>query len=356
MSLVMICLALLCLAGLKTGIRQPVDDYISPKGTLAVKGLFVVIVFLSHSIGYVSYGTGIGDVLMTKTCSALNQLMVVPFFFYSGYGIGFSSAVKKDYGKGLPLNRILPLFLKFSFAVLLYLGAAAVTGTRYSTYEILSAFIGWESVGNSNWFIFATFALYVSTFISLSLFKDRRAQAAGVTVLTFVYIGAMIAAGRPVLWYDTVLAFPFGVWFSLYKDRFDLATEKLSRWAVATALCAAGFLLFWYLFKVTDGSPVSAVALIFKSLFFALGLALITRRFSPRSKILSFFGRHVFGIYILQRLPMLLLSRFAPHLDPRLFAAAAFAATVVIAFLFEKYIVPERLTARLRKKKDKAPS
>ncbi len=352
MSLVIITLALLCLISLKVGIKNPVEDYISPKGTLAVKGLFVIIVFLSHSAGYVTYGSGLIHSLMTKTCSALGQLMVIPFFFYSGYGIAVSAATKKDYGKNLPKKRILPLFMKFAFAVILYLIAAAVTGTRYSAYKIISAFFGWESVGNSNWFVFATFALYIASYIGFGFFKNRKTAVTVTTLLTFVYIGAMMAAGKEILWYDTVLAYPLGMIFALSKDKFDTVTKKFSSWLIMSALCGTAFLGFWYLFKITEGHPVSIMALIFKGLFFATGILLITRRFSPRNKILSFFGKHVFGIYILQRLPMLLLERFFPTFHPVLFSAISFVSTVVLAVLFEKYAVPEKLIHKKEPKKE----
>jgi len=349
-SFVIIALAALFFIELKVGIKEPVDDYISPTGTLAIKGLFVIIVFLSHLTGYVDFGGGPLHILLTKTCSMLNQLMVVPFFFYSGYGIGISAMTKKDYGKNLPRKRILPLFLRFAFAILLYLVAAAVTGARYGAYEIISSFIGWESVGNSNWFIFATFALYLASFIGLSFFKNRKISFSVVTALTFVYIGAMIAAKRPLLWYDTVLAFPLGMWFVLFKDRFDRLTEKFAGWLAVSAVCTAGFFVFWYLFKVTEGRAVSILAVILKSLFFALCMVLVTRRFSPRNKILSFFGKRVFEIYILQRLPMLLLDRFVPSLHPLLFAAISFAATVILAVLYGKFFVPEKLIIKTNKK------
>ena len=347
MSLVIIVLAALCLIELKIGIKEPVEDYISPSGTLAVKGLFVAIVFLSHLTGYVDFGDGPLHILLNKTCSMLNQLMVVPFFFYSGYGVGISAMTKKNYGKNLPAKRILPLFLRFAFAILLYLIAAAVIGARYSTYDVISAFIGWESVGNSNWFIFATFALYAASFIGFTFFKNKKASFSVVTLLAFVYIGVMIGLKRPLFWYDTVLAFPLGMWFALYKDRFDTMTEKFPRWFGACAVCSAGFFVFWYLFKITEGRAVSIPIVILKSLFFALCVVLVTRRFSPRNKILSFFGKHVFEIYILQRLPMLLLEHFVPAVHPVLFAAISFAVTVALAFLYGKLIVPEKLLANM---------
>ncbi len=345
MSFVILALAALCFVGLKIGIREPLDDYISPNGTLAVKGLFVLIVFLSHSTGYVTYGTGLSDMLMLKTCSAVNQLMVVPFFFYSGYGIMVSAMTKKDYGKKLPKNRLLPLYLKFVFAVIIYIAAGFITGKSYGVRDIFYGLIGWESVGNSNWFMFATFVLYVISFFAISFFKNKYLSASLSALLTVGYIFLMVLAGKEVVWYDTVLAFPLGMFFAVFKDKFDSLTKKFSAWLLSLAACGGAFLLFWYIFKVAESSFVSTAALIFKSLFFALCLAVITRRFSPRNKILSFFGKHVFGIYIFQRLPMLLLVHYIPSINRYVFAVISFVLTVGIAVLFESLLRRRRGTA-----------
>ena len=355
MSLVILAMAAMCLWGMKIGIKEPLGDFISKESTEAAKGIFVLIVFISHSKGYVTYSGGIWDDLAVKVCEALNQLMVVPFFLYSGYGIGTSLITKENYGKTFMAKRFLPVLLKFDFVVLLYLAASLVTGVRYSLYETLKSFAGWESVGNSNWFICVTLILYVAVYVSSLISKGSvKKTAALIGVITVLYIVAAKIIGRPEPWYDTVIAFPVGVFLAVYRDAFDRATEKIAGWVLSLGASTALFLVCWYALKFAgESSALRVVLLSFKTLFFGLALVIVTRRFSPRNKVLAFFGRHVFGIYILQRLPMMLLTFFFPTVHPWLFASVSFAATVILSLLFDRFIRPEAiLFGRKGKKKN----
>ncbi len=65
------------------------DSVLSPEQTTVIKGIFVLLVFASHVGQYLSLDAADGIlthaylVIRTK----LGQMIVVPFLFYSGYGI-----------------------------------------------------------------------------------------------------------------------------------------------------------------------------------------------------------------------------------------------------------------------------
>lgn len=69
---------------------------------------------------------------------------------------------------------------------------------------------------------------------------------------------------------------------------------------------------------------------------FAGLLVLLTMKIKPGNSVLTFLGNHVFSIYILQRIPMMVLSRLGFAAKPLQFLALSFACTVVIALLFDK--------------------
>ena len=105
MVLVILPVLVLALYGVKftgKGIRP---DYISRESTQAVKGIFVLLVFLRHYKSCVSL-TGALDRPFLKLNNWLGQLIVVLFFFYSGYGV-YTSYRKKgvDYTKAIPKKR-----------------------------------------------------------------------------------------------------------------------------------------------------------------------------------------------------------------------------------------------------------
>ena len=338
-------MVVLLFVGIKVGIKEPVSDYISKDGTLAVKGFFVLFIVFCHAAGYKNFNiSSPADYLMCKAIVGLGQLPVVAFLFYSGYGIMLSVMNKKDYARGLLKKRFLPLLIKFDFAVVMFLLCDLLIGERYSVGTVLSSFIAWESVGNSSWYIFATFVMY---FICAAVFvplKNRyKTGAAAVTVLTVVYIIAMVLVGKPLRWYDTIIVFPLGMWFAHFKGAFDRVTEKFSRWVALLAAFAAMFAVTWYLSKSIEFFH------ILKSIFFALTLVTLTRRFSPRNKILTFFGRHVFSFFILQRIPMMLIYHYYPEINVYLFVAISLAVTCPLGLIFDRFIRPEKLFNREKK-------
>ena len=140
MVLVILPVLVLALYGAKftgKGIRP---DYISRESTQAVKGIFVLLVFLRHYKSCVSL-TGALDRPFLKLNNWLGQLIVVLFFFYSGYGV-YTSYRKKgvDYTKAIPKKRVLTTLVHFDLAVCVYLLADALMGIRYSGEWIVSAF------------------------------------------------------------------------------------------------------------------------------------------------------------------------------------------------------------------------
>ena len=72
------------------------------------------------------------------------------------------------------------------------------------------------------------------------------------------------------------------------------------------------------------------------ALVFAVFIVLLSMRISVCNGILQWFGKRVFGIYILQRIPMIVLSHFGMNKNAFLFSVACFALTIVIAEIFER--------------------
>lgn len=66
-------------------------DFLTKSKTDAIKGIFIVIVFINHiKEYYIQAGADLSawyDKAFFLPASALGQLMVVMFLFYSGYGV-----------------------------------------------------------------------------------------------------------------------------------------------------------------------------------------------------------------------------------------------------------------------------
>lgn len=199
------------------------DDYLSKEKTNAIKGIFVILIIFSHYSQYVKLG-GIYDEPYLSLQKHLHQMVVAMFWFYSGYGMQEAISKKKfAYVKDIMTKRFWKVLVNFDLAVLLFLIVGTILGKKYSLDNILLSFVGWSSVGNSNWYIFVTLILYILVFISFCLLKrydEKWALYAGtaiMTVLSVVFIYVMMKVGRPTRYYNTTILFVLGMWYSLLK-------------------------------------------------------------------------------------------------------------------------------------------
>lgn len=68
-------------------MSERIEYSLSVPQTTCIKGIFVVLIFLSHSCQYIDTKTLPFFRLYLLLGSILGQLIVAPFLFYSGYGV-----------------------------------------------------------------------------------------------------------------------------------------------------------------------------------------------------------------------------------------------------------------------------
>ncbi len=336
MVIFLIILALLCVLGIKFSFKNGFEDYMSPQKTGAIKGIFVIIVVLSHIRQYVRLDANPMNKPFLEFMLFLGQLMVVMFLFYSGYGVLLGLSKKEGYVKTLPTKRILKVLLHYDIAILIFYFVGLALGKNYTIKKLLLSFIGLDAVGNSVWFIFVIIILYAVTYVSFIFVKKR--AVLGTVITTVLSAGAMVGLvflkKNEYWWYDTLLCYPLGMWYALAKPAVDKALlNHPLKWAASTAAFGAAFAALMYILPLYGKSRVIFVP---AALVFAILIALLSMRIGINNGVLRWFGKRVFGIYILQRIPMIVLSHFGVNNKPFLFAAACFAITVVLAEIFER--------------------
>ena len=156
-------------------------NYLDKNRTNAIKGVFILLIVLSHSLGYIKDSgyifTAFGDILFVKFFNLISQLVVVMFLFYSGYGVSESYKKKgKAYIQTFPQKRILTTLLNFDVAVVLFIILNLCLGVSISLKAGFLSLLGWGSVGNSNWYIFVILFCYFFSFIVLRIPLKKHAN------------------------------------------------------------------------------------------------------------------------------------------------------------------------------------
>lgn len=151
------------------------SDNLGKDQSNAIKGLFILMVFISHSMSKVrsagfEFGSGVdafGDRIQTE----FGQLIVVMFLFYSGYGVMESYVNKgQDYLKTFPKKRILTTLLNFDIAVLLFAVLDLALGIEIGLKQFGLSLLGWKDVGNDNWYIFVILFCYAVAYMGFRIY------------------------------------------------------------------------------------------------------------------------------------------------------------------------------------------
>lgn len=341
----MILLFILCFALGIWGVRpRPADkDPLAPAVTSSINGIFVLLVMLTHFYQYA--GKFLSGPLNSSYAFSrhwMGQTVVATFLFFSGYGLMEQIRKKgRPYARGLFKNRFLKVLLHFDLAILLFFAMGLYMGKTETPLSFLSALIGWSklAVGNSNWFMFATFCLYLIVFIAFYRYDAQKPTRSlwCMTALVLVYI--LLIAFSPnnsSRFYNTVFCFVVGMWFSQYKEKFYAFWQKSNRnYYLSLLTCLVVGTVFALLCTGKERFDRNLLY-NFYSLSVAFFFVLLCQKCVFGNPLMRWLGKYTFPIYILQRIPYVLFRHLGLLAYNRaVYFAVCVLSTLVLAVLFQ---------------------
>lgn len=307
MILYILSICVLALIPSKLKLRGINDTYLSKESCNAVKGIFILLILASHFAN--TYGKGYTNILDTsylRIRMALGQCVVAHFLFYSGYGVMCSVAQKgADYIKNFPKKRILHTLLVYDCSQILFLIFQLWRGKSYGLKRFVLAFLAWDSFGNDNWYIFVILGLYTISWLALKNGRPNRAAAMKVTIGILGFMLFLICAGKERFWYNSMLCYALGTWYFVYQSKIEAFLKKDTNYFFVTALVILFYVVahnFWNL---------NLVMYVLTVLLFAIGIVFATMKFQIKNRFLIYCGNHLQGLFLLHRLPMMLLGSYS---------------------------------------------
>ena len=301
------------------------NDYMSRENTTSVNGLFILLVFLNHIQSYVTLPEGFHRLTL-----AFGQLMVAMFLFYSGYGV--TESIKKkgqEYVKSIPVFRAGKVLLMFSVSVLIYTLLDVVLHISFTPRQFLLSLIGWESMGNSNWYIFVVLCLYLISWISFSC-RNRRISVLLMGILSLL-LYLILREHKPSWWYNTIIAYPIGTYFSLGREW--IRTKEDQKGVYPVLLISACLIVFLCKPYAAHGSVHSIMTAAFCIVVLA-----VTKKIPAYNPVFYWLGKHLFEIYILMRIPMIVLQPMVHSgITTLLYFLICFATTLLLAAGYHKF-------------------
>ncbi len=342
--LVTILLFLLTIYKSNININNFNTNYMDKSTTTCINGLLIIIVFCSHARGYIQV-----DDVLNQLCLLLDQLMVTTFLAYSGYGVATSYIKKDNYLDSFIKKRVLPTYLHYAIAVIIYCALNYVLNIHYDIATTIKAFFAFESIGNSNWYIFVILILYILFYISFSLSKHFDRYYSFLFLISsniaFIKIMEYLKPDQP-WWYCTTLCFLFGVIFAFVKDTITpMVTTTNTRYFITL-----GLFICTLVYMTPSRYAYSTMYMNLYSIIFVILIILASLKFAINSPFLGWCGSHLFEIYIFQRIPMIVLSRTDIKIMDNylVFLATSFLFTALITVIMNKAyrIIDRKLKAQ----------
>lgn len=329
------------------------QNYISKDDTLAIKGIFVALILISHGKQYLTLD-GTYDGAYVALQNHLNQMVVAMFMFYSGFGM-MESVKRKQFAyiKTIPQKRFPNLLLTYDVAVLLFSIMDITLGKNVTLKNLFIALIGWNGIGNSSWYVFVILALYILTFFAFipKRFSENKVVEficlVILSVLSMVLIFTLKKFDKPQFWFNTLILYAGGFWYSYFKDIIEKVLMKNN----TTYFVAFAGVILVYVYSYLHRWDRLLFYTIWAFMFTAL-VVLITMKVSIKNSFLKFLGEHVFSIYILQRIPMIILANFGVNERHKyIFLIVSFTITFAMAVPFD--IIMGKISALIWKPKKK---
>lgn len=306
-------------------------DYSSPKQTATINAIATLLIFFSHASQYVKLD-GFLDEPYLAFRKYIGQLVVASFLFFSGFGMMESIKRKgTPYVKSIPTKRFFKVWYHFAVALILYIIVGLVFNRGYSISQTLLAFTGYRAIGNSNWYMFVTFAMYIIIFLAFMIAK--KSNTLGVILvfaftLGFAFLEYKI--GLEQRYYNTIFCFVFGMMFSLIKPYFDKLVMKND---LIYVISTAFIFLAYFIFEHYRGKNVVTHNAF--AIFAVVLIMMINMKVKIGNPILDFFGSHIFSFFILQRIPMIILNEIGFSKNKYSFIIVSFVATIVLTLVFD---------------------
>lgn len=319
-------------------IKDTNIDALSINQTTSIKGICAILVFFRHIVVYIENDLFSCRMIMIQDIMA--QMIVVPFLFYSGYGLIRSIYNKKDYLKHLWKKRIGKLYFEFLIIWLSFFLVDILIQNEFDKITILKSLFIWESIGNSTWFLFGIIVMYICTWLCFTITKRKGCSMLLMLACVIAYYCVMYKLKSDTHWYDTIAAFYLGMVFAYVREeniKIDFRLDKRLKYILCLFLCGSlTFLLLIISYNADGVDKVYQFTVMLSVISFIFFLVLLCTRLEFGNQAVIWLGKHCFEIYMLQRIPMMVLQKIGLGKNMLLFSVICLLLTLTLSAVYKE--------------------
>lgn len=324
-------------------VENKSESFLSHRSTTIINGIFVLLIFFSHSSFYLNLSDNIIDSSYRFFQSVHNQWVVTTFLAFSGYGVMLKIKTEgMEYIKKFPRNRLLKTLVNFDIALLVFCLVNRFLKIHYDVRIYILSIIGLEGIGNSNWYIFSILMMYSLSYVvagivyknssgSVSNRKSEILVSVFMSIGSIAYVAIAHLTDLPARFVSTIATYALGMWIAVYKNEI----ERLFKNKPFISLVS-----FIVPIAITCKFRENDYVMNLSSCFFVLLIIWCMSRFEINNQLFFFLGKHAFSIYILQRIPMNIISHYIKPsgIMNYIFVLVSLGITIVLAVLFDKLL------------------
>lgn len=276
-----------------------INDYLSKNNTKSLKGIFAIFVLMHHLF---QYSAIIHDAVIGSIFQSMGYLSVGMFFFLSGYGL-FKSYYKSRevYLKSFPTKKILTFYIDILLFTIIYILLDIFISPQSITFiGILKSLTFGGTIIANGWYLQVALLLYICFYFIFKYVKNENYKIIVSFISIILIVLVMYILKMPLIWYEGLLAFPFGMLYAKY----DVYVDKRINTKSNILLFIMSFTAFscTYIGDHLIKNDLHIVTKLLSILFFIILVICIIRWIPVSTKITVFLGEISLEIYVLQGL------------------------------------------------------
>ena len=316
------------------------NTYLQKDSTLTIRGVFIILIVLATYVGTIAGSSSLNqfDVPMVGLVSRFGQMMFVPFFFYSGFGIFKTYKTEgKEYARRIPLQQVLRHFLSYFIAWIFFAVTALALETPYDLKTFILSGLALSTIGNTSWFVLVMLFLYFFSFVSFRIADHKTAVIINV-LLSIMLVFSLKGLGFSSYYWNTLFAYEFGIVYCYLQDKIEkFLFKNLINKVLVLLVGIGGLIAFFLINQQIPFNDFKEAAYVFPVFFFCVTLIGFTSIFRIKSRVLHFIGSNAFWIYLLHLAPLIWLNNFSfISSNKYVYFSLSLVITIVLAFALNK--------------------
>lgn len=241
------------------------------------------------------------------------------------------------YLKKLLFSRIFKVYITYLFCLIVVKSFESIS-THSFIFDPLELLI-WQN--DYYWFVFIILFEYILFLLLFVIVKNKKTAFCILSCLQIALVILLYKTNKPGFWYDTLIAFPFGVFWALYRNKID-TFFTIKQNSLLVLISTAAIIISSFALINTFPMPIyfyvfTRWVLCISFITFILSFCVL---FKTANKLLICLSSYSFYSYILQSVSFFLFATTAEvaSFNTVLFFISCLTFTIALCFAI-KFII-----------------